>query len=260
MGFRHLLVSDLDGTLLGDAAALRRFAAWWRRNRRTTQLVYATGRHPEEIRTAVREEGLPEADFVVAALGTEIVDRRRGELTSWSRRFDPTHGERVRAALRPFEWLQLQPDVHQSPLKASYVAAALGASDLTLIERRLVAAGVDARLIFSGGHYLDVLPAGTGKGPATAFLSATLGVPPALVLTFGDSGNDLDLLAMGFRATVVANAHPEVHAAVSSAVYRSARPFADGVLDGIRYWRRSRSGSADDGALAARVASPAAVE
>ena len=62
------------------------------------------------------------------------------------------------------------------------------------------------------------------------------------MLVFGDSGNDLDLLSSGFSGTIVANALPELRQAVPADVYRSPFPFADGVLDGIRHWRRGVDG------------------
>jgi sucrose-6F-phosphate phosphohydrolase len=241
MGLRRLIVSDLDGTLLGHAQALGRFAHWYAAERESVQLVYATGRHPAEVRAAIVEDGLPEPNLVIAALGTEIVDRRSGAWRSWSRRFDHSHGRRVREALRSFSWLELQPAVHQSTLKASYHVEDPSSDDLVLLERVLADAGIRVRLVYSGGRFLDVLPAGSGKGPAATFVARALGQRPADVLTFGDSGNDLDLLAPGFRPTLVANALPEVSAAVGPSVYRSPYPFADGVLDGIMHWSH-RSG------------------
>jgi sucrose-6F-phosphate phosphohydrolase len=236
MGHRRLVVSDLDGTLLGDAQALGRFAHWYAAARRSVQLVYATGRHPAEVRAAVVEEGLPEPDLVIAALGTEIVDRRSGAWRSWSRRFDHSHGRRVREALQSISWLELQPAVHQSTLKASYHVEGLSPNELVLLEGVLADAGIRVRLIYSGGRFLDVLPAESGKGPAAVFVARALGRRPADALTFGDSGNNLDLLAPGFRPTLVANALAEVGSAVGPSVYRSPYRFADGVLDGIRHW------------------------
>jgi sucrose-6F-phosphate phosphohydrolase len=240
MGIRRLVVTDLDGTLLGDVPALRRFDAWLSRDRESVLLAYATGRHPEEIQAAVREEGLPVPDVVIAAVGTEIADRWQGPWQSWAERFDPAHGDRVRAAFGEVTWLELQPAIHQSSLKASYHVSGLSPADLAFLERRVAGAGVEARLIYSGGRFLDVLPKGSGKAAATRFVARALGLPDARVLTFGDSGNDLDLLSVGFSATVVANALPEVHEALGPAVYRSPYAFADGVLDGIRHWTRER--------------------
>jgi sucrose-6F-phosphate phosphohydrolase len=243
MGLRRLVVSDLDGTLLGDVEALRRFAVWHAAQRDSVVLAYATGRHPLEVRSAVANDGLPEPDLVIAALGTEIVDRRQRTWSAWSERFERAHGERVRAALRPVSWLELQPAVHQSALKASYNVRGLSAADLGFLERILADARIQARLIHSGGgSFLDVVPTGSGKGPATEFIARALGQRPGDVLTFGDSGNDVDLLAVGFSATIVANALPEVDSAVGSWAYRSPYRYAAGVLDGIRHWsQRSRS-------------------
>ena len=90
--------------------------------------------------------------------------------------------------------------------------------------------------MYSGGVDLDILPSAAGKGRAARFLAESWAIATDDVLAFGDSGNDAELLGSGFRGTAVANAFPELLAATDPDVYRSPKPFADGVLDGIRHW------------------------
>jgi sucrose-6F-phosphate phosphohydrolase len=235
MGSRRVLVTDIDGTLVGDDAALVRFADWYA-GRRDLILVYATGRTRRSVARLVAETAAPEPDVVISLVGTEINDRDGRAWPGWLDRFAGWQAERVRRFLAADDRLELQPAQHQSRLKASYFAPSMSVTELGSIRDRLRDAGLDALVVYSGDLFLDVLPADSGKGAAARTVVADLEVEPADVLAFGDSGNDLGLFEQGFRGTLVANATPELRTAVDGAAYRSPHPFADGILDGIRYW------------------------
>ena len=249
MGARRLLVSDLDGTLIGDRAALDRFSRWLEPRRSGYAVVYASGRHRPLIESGVREEGLPRPDAMISAVGTEIHDDAGRPWPGWLEQFEPTYGERVRGALRAVRWLEPQPLENQSNLKSSYEVAGLSDRDRSTIRRALADAGIQATIVYSGGRYLDLIPVGSGKGTAARFLADAWGIADDGVLAFGDSGNDLELLGAGFRATIVANALPELVSAAPADAYHSPRPFADGVLDGIRFWSTPRAVDERQGAL-----------
>src|SRR5690606_25882668 len=68
----NLIVSDLDGTLLGDDGALRCFAAWYDERRADFRLVYSSGRFLDSVRQSIAETYLPEPDAVICGVGTEI--------------------------------------------------------------------------------------------------------------------------------------------------------------------------------------------
>jgi sucrose-6F-phosphate phosphohydrolase len=235
MGVRRLLVTDLDGTLTGDDAALERFAAWRAAHRDDVRLAYATGRSLDGIEDLVREAGLPRPDVSIIQVGTEVYDASGLPWPGWDEHFDGWDAEVARAALAGVPGLTLQPPPFQTPRKASFYATALTTEALGRIGDRVRAAGLPVRIVYSGGRYLDVLPPGAGKGPAAAAVAAALGVGPDDVLVAGDTGNDVDLFRQGFRGTVVANALPELTDAAGDA-YRSPLPHAAGVLDGVRHW------------------------
>jgi len=236
MGPRRVLVTDLDGTLVGDDGALERFRGWRAGPGGGYRLVYASGRRGPSVEALVAAAALPAPDAIVSGVGTEVLDAAGRPWPGWPGRLDGWDAERIRTALRPFRWLVAQPAATQSPLKVSYDARGLTDSDRAVIRRALADAGLAATLVYSGGLHLDLLPEGTGKGHAAAFLARAWGVAPGDVLAFGDSGNDAELLTAGFRGTLVANALPELREAVGDDVYRSPLPFADGILDGVRHW------------------------
>jgi len=238
---RPILVTDLDGTLLGDDAALARFRDWLASRRTEHRLVYASGRHLGSIRRLIDDDVLPDPDAIVSAVGTEIHDGSGQAWPGWLDGLRGWSGDLAREALGALSWLTLQPDEHQSPLKASYDARDMTSWRYAALRRRLEEAGLSAGFVYSGGSYLDVIPSLAGKGEATRFLARRWSVADGDVLAFGDSGNDLQLLRSGFRGTIVANALPELRNAVSDRVYRSPMAFADGVLDGVRHWSSVRA-------------------
>ncbi len=238
---RRLLVTDLDGTLLGDELAVDRFRSWLGPRRDTWGLVFATGRSLRSVVELEAEAGLPSPDAIISGVGTEVHDAAGGAWPGWRERFDGWHAQRVRDVLGAFTWLDPQRDEHQTGLKASYTVRGLTAADAAEIRRALAEADIAARIVYSGSLNLDVISVLAGKGEAAGFLARALGIASDDVLVFGDSGNDTAMMTAGFRGTIVANALPELRAAVGSDVYRSPLRFADGILDGIRHWTSASS-------------------
>src|SRR5687768_18425464 len=119
MGPDRILIADIDGTLVGDDAALGRFAAWHDGVRPRLPLVYATGRHRDSLERLVAETALPVPDATITAVGTEIHDRSGRPWPGWAERFDEYDADVGRRVLRAFDWLAPQSAEFQTRLKAS---------------------------------------------------------------------------------------------------------------------------------------------
>ena len=228
-----LLVSDLDGTLLGNNAALGRFAEWHERCRTDVRLVYATGRFFDSVVELVKSTPLPEPLAVIGAAGTEVRmyvgGKRVGCWPYVSPRWNPGG---IRSLLEECSELELQPLEFQTGLKVSYFANNL--DPIFLSDWRLDLP--DVEIIYSSNRYLDILPGGVNKGSAAAFLANRLHFLPEQVIVAGDDGNDVRMFQLGFRGIVVGNALPALKSITPLNAYHSRLPFADGVLDGIEYW------------------------
>lgn len=238
MNASTMLVTDLDGTLLGDGAALERFNAWRGGEGTRWIIVYATGRSSSDVARLVARGELPRPTFTVGALGTELYEHSSGGLAAvgprfGSERWDPLQVQRL---LHGFATLELQPDEYQSQYKVSYFLEGAERSHLDSIDAALSQSRLKYELVYSGERFLDVLPRGVNKGATTRMLATRLGIPPLEVIACGDSGNDISLFQQGFRGVLVGNAEAALLQTVSSDVYRSAFDYADGVLDGVRYW------------------------
>ena len=239
MAGRSLIVSDVDGTLLGDDDALDRFCQWLAPRRDGFSLVYSSGRFFNSIVESVRTTALPVPDAVIGGVGTDIrlwSDATGHPLESWSRQFLRWDAAKISRILQSFDWLQLQPAEFLSEFKLSYFARDVTSPMFDRLRRTLTESGFEVEIVYSSNRDLDILPAGANKGTAAGFLASHWGVAARQVHVAGDSGNDLAMFSQDFRGIVVGNAHPELKALNAESVYHSAFGYADGVRDGLEYW------------------------
>ncbi|RME39055.1 MAG: hypothetical protein D6788_06230, partial [Planctomycetota bacterium] len=237
------LVSDLDGTLLGDDAALATFAAWYERQRSWLGLVYASGRFFDSVCDSIRQTDLPDPLAVIGGVGTEVRRYPSGEEMEEARvPISPAwSAARIERVLADVPGLEKQPDEFQSPFKVSFFLYDASPAELRAVRRRLDELPASVDMIYSSQRDLDVVPAGVNKGGAARRLAQAWKIPPTAVMTAGDSGNDRSLLDGRFRGIVVANAHEELKALRGPGIYQAKQPFAAGVLEGIRYWTEEKA-------------------
>lgn len=231
-----LLISDVDGTLLGDDAALREFSNWIASRRDRVKLVYNSGRMPDSVRGSVEFFAMPMPDAIIGGVGTEIRDARGDHLNGWLDDCPAWRANVVLELLGAKPELELQPHEFLSPHKISYFGNDLPDEYVQQLRQELEEAGCLADLIYSSQRNLDVLPRGANKGTASAWLAKQWGFDKTHVFVSGDTGNDLALFKQGFRGIVVGNALPELKSLCTGLVYHAEAPYAAGVLEGLQHW------------------------
>lgn len=252
-----LLATDLDGTLVGAPEPLSRLNMELRRHRDRIHLVYVTGRSLPSVLDLIAARNLLVPRYIVAGVGTAIYRGPAWEPDAlWSRRLGRNwSAERVRASASFVPTLTPQPPDCQAPFKCSYFLPAEHADQaIVALQHTLRLQRVSARLVYSSGRDLDILPMGAGKGRALHYLVDRLGVPMSRVLTCGDSGNDRDMLSLGGPAAVMANAQMELLAPLPFGAYLCQASFAGGILEAMAYFgwlpapAMARRGESEDGA------------
>ena len=239
----RLLLSDIDNTLAGHEAGLARLH---RMLEASPALLFgiATGRSLHSALAILREIEAPIPRILVTSVGSEIyytvasawMLRREERFTrhiaqGWDR-------DAVMARLAGRSDLVPQGAMEQRPFKLSYFAA-LSADEVAALQAELDAAGLEARVIYSHGRYLDVLPRRAGKGRALRWLAAELGIPIHATFAAGDSGNDLDMLRAAGTGIVVGNHDPEIaHLRGESGILFCEAPCAGAIVEGME--RRDR--------------------
>ena len=235
---RSLLVSDMDGTLTGSRVGSRRFKEVLRELPELC-FVLATGRSLPEARRVLAAWQLPLPEVFVTAVGTEVhyVDRagrarldaeyaRRAE-RAWDREAVRAHLGRV--------GLHEQAAIEQRRWKLGYLGDEVEAHG---VREGLAEAGLPATVTHSHGRFIDVTPAGFDKARAMAWVAQRYGLGAEACIACGDSGNDATMLAAAGTAVVVANALPELDAALArltcaGRVVRTRLPHAGGVADAV---------------------------
>jgi sucrose-6F-phosphate phosphohydrolase len=236
-----LVSADLDGTLVGEPAATARFIAAWDalEPARRPLLVYNTGRNISDTRGLVAGRQLPEPDFIIGGVGTELHERGASHHTLEFREqfVEAWDCAVIEEIVGTIPRVTRQPSTLCSEFKSSWFWPRARTSELDALHDRLRLAGMAVHVDYSCRYFLDIVPASAGKGRALTWLCDRLGVSLSRVLVAGDSGNDISMFLLpGVKGVVVQNALPELLAQVLKLdVFVAQQSMADGVLEGLRH-------------------------
>lgn len=242
----RLLVSDIDGTLIGCRDSVRRFAAW---QAQQPDLLFglATGRSFHSALSILAQSDAPFPDILIASTGSEIylldpngTTYRQDE--SWARQISVGWDRTAVAELiRRDGRLALQPPLEQRPRKLSYFSD--GDADHLIRTRDLLAdAGHACSVIRSHRRYLDILPLGVSKATAIAHVQQMFELDRDSVVVAGDSASDVEMLRSAPQAVLVANHADELATLPDlSHSYIARRRFAGGVMEGVEHFTALRA-------------------
>ena len=235
-----VLVTDLDGTLLeGSLRTRRRVYGWLASQRHRVLHVFSTGRDLRSVARLLAREaamGLQAPHLVIGDVGCTVACGV--SLTPLPLALKPIEALWQGRAERVLPLLAVIPGLSSQPLSADR-RLAYGIDPLRLDTSLLAAVeahGVD-RLV-SGDKYLDVLPPGVNKGSTLLGLLEWLEMEPALVVTAGDSLNDLAMFETGLQSVMVGNAEPRLVRALPglARTYRARAHGCDGILEGLHHF------------------------
>ena len=235
-----VLVTDLDGTLLGGATdERRRFYHWLAEQRHRVLHVFSTGRDLASIARVLLEDepiGLAAPHLVIGDVGCTVACGQ--SLLPVPLAVDPIEERWRGLAERLLPLLQGQPGLTSQPIHserrlAYYVDPER--FDHGLIPQ-LEAHGVDC--LVSDNRYLDLLPAGVNKGSTLLTLLEWLEVDPGQVVTAGDTLNDLAMFETGLKGVMVANAEAALlaHLPRLPSVYLASAAGCAGIAEGLRHF------------------------
>lgn len=212
----RIFSSDLDGTLLGDEAAAKRFKMVWQQTAPAERplLCYNTGRHLPGALDPIQRGILPDPDYIISGVGTSVYDFQAGHVLKefseileegWDR-------DRVEQVISQLAFaLTPQPNHFQNSFKSSWYLDDASPEQIEMVRAALEEAGLDTHVVYSSARHLDILPRWANKGNALRWLLKHLGIPGFELIVAGDSGNDSAMFALqGVHGIIPGNVQPEL--------------------------------------------------
>ncbi|MGJ8652534.1 MAG: HAD-IIB family hydrolase [Opitutaceae bacterium] len=236
----RLIIADIDNTLTGDDDAMHAFFKLINEAEDNIGFGIATGRRYEEVIAMMDEYKIPQPEVLITSVGTEIYYGKNYTLDkSWQKHIDfRWEPDRIREVLLGIEGLHLQEDCEQSRYKISFGIDPEVAPKVSVIKRIMRENGLRAKVVYSLGMFLDVIPFRAGSGISIRHMAFKWGFPLENILVAGDSGNDEEMLAGNTLGVVVGNYSPELKKLKKyPRVYFSDADHAAGIMDGIEYYQ-----------------------
>ncbi len=235
----RILITDIDGTLIGEEKALRRLLKLLDSGGRHVGFGVASGRSLELVLKVLKEWDIPIPDLLITSVGSEIYYGPKLRMDGgWQHHINYRwNAHKIKELLNGIEGLELQPPDVQRPHKISYFLD----KEKGLSEEEIVSYirkhEMHAKVIFSHGSLLDILPIRASKGLAVRYFSMKWELPLERVLVAGDSGNDGEMLTGNSMGVVVGNYSEELEAIKGmDKVYFAEEAYAAGIIEGMEFY------------------------
>ncbi|GGA35846.1 HAD-IIB family hydrolase [Psychrobacillus lasiicapitis] len=240
-----VLATDLDGTLVGDNTALQTLLSYYKDSNLDIAIIYITGRHLASAISLITEENLPQPDMLITDVGTAIyTSPSLNEEKLWTEKMQSDwHPQKIIQIAENFPLLKRQVLPNDNRISFTVHQNEEMVSEL---EQALREENIPHKLIFSSNRDVDILPPNSGKGEALLYALQNYFHKEVQVLVAGDSGNDVEMLSLGYPSVVVGNAQRELIDMTSHPLlYRASKHFAGGIHEAWLHFFNKNSTSAN---------------
>lgn len=237
-----ILATDLDGTLIGDETAVKQFNDEISKLRSNVLLIYITGRTLKSTCELIKEKSLITPDIYIVSIGTEIY-------FNYKCIYDEYWDERISLNWDKDKLFNtISEDKSITNLKLECKKSKYGITyhcnnetsfnnSIIKIKRLIRSKHLNAKVISSMGHIINIVPQLGGKGNALEYIRDKYNIQRKEVFVCGDSGNDISMFLKGYNGIVVGNAQDELGNVLVNTeedIYFSDKKYAYGILDGLK--------------------------
>ena len=231
-----VLATDLDGTLVGDSNALQKLQSYYKEFALDVAVIYITGRHLASASSLMAEENLPPPDILITDVGTAIyTSHNLIEDQVWTNKVQNSwFPQKINQIANKFPLLKRQ--VLPNDKRISFTVYENG-EVVNEFKKTLYEENIPHKFIFSSNRDVDILPPNSGKGEALVYALHNYFNKDVQVLVAGDSGNDLDMLSLGYPSVIVGNAQSElIQMNDHPLLFRASQHFAGGIHEAWLYF------------------------
>lgn len=238
------LITDIDGTVSGDAEGLNEFKDYLQKIRDKLFFIYATGRSMQDYKIIEKSDNLPLPDALILNTGADIYFLNNGifernELWNKKIKVFGWNNSKIINLLKDVKEITPQENIQKFKI-SFYIKGGKEEIAKNKVKKILEKNKIYANVIISHGLYLDVLPGNCDKGKAALFLIQEKKIRKKDVVVAGDSENDLDLFYAFEKGIVVANALERVKKLlIHKKIYFAKNNFARGLIEGLNFYLKN---------------------
>src|SRR6056297_3226026 len=157
-----LFSTDIDGTIYDGDEMAGRFADFWYQLKNGPEapvLVYNSGRSVEDVRQLISSTVLPDPDYVIGGVGTEVFDfSSSNRMDDWGDALNESwdFGQVERIVRENADGIERQPERCQNPYKCSWYWDQKSQEDLDRIAQALEEQGLHTQIVYSSCRDLDI--------------------------------------------------------------------------------------------------------
>ncbi|MDX1505407.1 MAG: glucosylglycerol-phosphate synthase [Spongiibacter sp.] len=230
-----LLATDLDGTFLAGDADSRATLYQLIASHPEIDLVFVTGRGLESVMPLLSDPSIPKPGYIICDVGCTVVD---GESLQPIHTLHTAIDKRWPGEHVVEKALQHIPNISRQEVPQERRCSYFCEPDAVTEEVRAIVENLDCDLLYSAGHYLDVLPRGINKGRTLTALVDFLNIERERVLVAGDTLNDLSMFQQNFNGVCVGESESLLLSATTDLprTYHATGPGCSGILEAISYF------------------------
>lgn len=234
------VVSDIDNTLIGDMEGLHKLLEMLQKAGDKVLFGIATGRSVDLTLKVFKEWQVPIPQLLITSVGSAIhYGPHLIEDKGWEKHISHRwKRDALESAMAELPGLEVQGAQGQTEYKISYnITDEEKAPSREEVIRHLRRSSLQAKVIYSHGAYVDLLPIRASKGMALRYFAIKWGIPLQHCLVAGDSGNDEEMLTGNTLGVVVGNYDPELEKLREDpGIYFAQGNYAHGIIEGIEHY------------------------